>query len=206
VGGCVHKLLELVVVERHAVADDLHQCPTAVVTVDAAKFVSALAHDIAGVPSAPVADEALDRGLLDGAVVLLHVLEEIAAVFLVGGAALIGDEDSALTLERHWPTVAGCVKVAGGGGGGGRRRVEKGSVCGCLKRSARRGKRRRQVSVVEWCTAAVGGESRWLACCQVADDQGDADGEWNGDVLTGMLMMQMVVVVMTMMSTALLSS
>ena len=46
--------------------------------------------------------------------------------------------------------------------------------------SARRGKRR-QVSVVEGCTAAVGVESRWLACCQVADDQGDADGEWNGD-------------------------
>ena len=88
-------------------------------------------------PSAPVADEALDRGLLDGAVVLLHVLEEITTVFFVGGAALIGDEDGALTLERHWPTVAGCVKVAGWGGRGGRRRDEKGSVCGCLNAAVR---------------------------------------------------------------------
>ena len=44
VEGCVHKLLELVVVERHAVADDLHQCPTAVVTVDAANNSRQLLH------------------------------------------------------------------------------------------------------------------------------------------------------------------
>jgi hypothetical protein len=49
----------------------------------------------------PVADEPFDCRLLDRAIVLLHVLQEVAAVVLVDSAALIGDENGALTLERH---------------------------------------------------------------------------------------------------------
>jgi hypothetical protein len=114
----VHKLFELVVVERHAVADDLHQCAAAVVAVDAANKTSHAAKKRTSVMQAPVANEPFDRRLFHGAVVLFHVLQEVAAVIFISGAALIGNENGALTLKRH-SSVVEWGKLGGGGRGGG---------------------------------------------------------------------------------------
>lgn len=97
----VHKLFELVVVKRHAVADDLHQRAAAVVAVDTANKTSHAERKRRSALRAPVANEPFDRSLFHGAVVLFHILQEVAAVVFIGGAALIGNENGALTLKRH---------------------------------------------------------------------------------------------------------
>jgi hypothetical protein len=98
-------------------------------------WASALELKNANAARAPVANEPLHRGLLDGAIILFHVLQEVAAVLFIGSAALIRDENSALTLKRHCRVVE--RKVTGrkggrgrGGGGGG---VGVGG-CGCAEK------------------------------------------------------------------------